>query len=93
MSTIHHRRWRHLRTQVIREEPTCRLQLEGCTTITTTADHIIPRSQRPELTLVRSNCRGACESCNLRRGNRDLDKMRADEARKTGPPPALGFFS
>lgn len=70
------RAWRKLRDQVVREEPTCRLRFPGiCTTLSTTADHIIPVTVRPELTLVRSNCRGACRPCN--------------EARRTVPDQSL----
>jgi len=38
--------------------------------VSDSCDHIIPRSIRPDLVLVRSNCRGVCQSCNSRRGNR-----------------------
>lgn len=70
------RAWTRLRDQVIREEPTCRLRFPGiCTTISTTADHIIPVTTRPELALERTNCRGACRPCN--------------EARRTVPDSAL----
>lgn len=92
MTTVHHRAWRYLRDQVVREEPICWLQLPGCTTASTTADHVIPRSERPDLTMVRTNLRGACQSCNLKRGTKDANKILADEARKHQPPEALGFF-
>ncbi len=63
------RAWRRLRDRVVREEPVCRLQLPGvCTYWSTTADHIVPVAQRPDLALVRSNCRGACSACNWKRG-------------------------
>ncbi|ASW89586.1 HNH endonuclease [Mycobacterium marseillense] len=77
-------KWRKLRAQVLKEEPTCRLQLEGCTGVSTSADHIIPTSINPSLALVRSNLQGACKECNDRRGNRDLSPAE--------PPPALAFF-
>jgi 5-methylcytosine-specific restriction endonuclease McrA len=76
--------WRKLRAQVIQEEPTCRLRLPGCTGTSTTADHIIPRSQRPDLTLVRRNCQGACDHCNRKRSNAAIDALR--------PAPALRYF-
>jgi 5-methylcytosine-specific restriction endonuclease McrA len=64
------RAWTRLRDQVIGEEPTCRLRFPTiCTTISTTADHIIPVSSRPELALERTNCRGACRPCNEARRN------------------------
>lgn len=62
------RAWRRLRDQVIREEPTCRLQFPGiCTVVSTRADHIRSVDEAPELALVRSNCRGACDPCNRAR--------------------------
>jgi 5-methylcytosine-specific restriction endonuclease McrA len=66
---INTRAWRVLRNRVIREEPTCRLHLEGCSGLSETADHIIPRSQAPELTMLRSNLRGVCHACNRKRSD------------------------
>jgi 5-methylcytosine-specific restriction endonuclease McrA len=71
--------WRRLSNRVVREEPTCWLRLPGCTIRSTTADHIIPVSTRPELALVRTNCRGACRSCNSLR--RDLPTTQLAELR------------
>jgi 5-methylcytosine-specific restriction endonuclease McrA len=48
----------------------CWLQLDGCTTHATTADHVIPRSERPDLELDVDNGRPACLNCNRRRRNR-----------------------
>lgn len=48
----------------------CWLQYDGCTQIATTGDHVIPRSQRPDLELDVSNGRPACLKCNRRRRNR-----------------------
>lgn len=77
---------RKLRKQVLAEEPTCRLQLPGvCTGVSTTADHIIPQSQRPDLVLVRSNLQGACAPCNRKRSNNPIEAMR--------PAPALSYFT
>lgn len=74
----HTRAWRRLKDQVVREEPTCRLRFPGlCTVVSTTADHIIPVIERPELALERSNCRGACKPCN--------------EARRTIPDQMLNL--
>jgi 5-methylcytosine-specific restriction endonuclease McrA len=85
LSRIRHTEaWRRLSEQVRQEEPTCRLQLPGCTRLSETADHIIPVSVRPDLALVRSNCQGACQSCNRKRGNLPLSTYRE--------PQALGFF-
>jgi 5-methylcytosine-specific restriction endonuclease McrA len=65
----HTRAWRKLRDRVAVEEPTCRLGFPGiCTRDSTTADHIIPVSQRPDLAMMRENLRGACRPCNDARG-------------------------
>lgn len=84
----HTRAWRRLRDQVVREEPTCRLRFPGiCTTVSKTADHIIPVAERPELALVRSNCRGTCVPCNKARSSVP------DEALILGgESPALSIF-
>jgi 5-methylcytosine-specific restriction endonuclease McrA len=85
--------WRLLALRVVKEEPTCWLRLPGCTYRSTTADHIIPVSVRPELALVRTDCRGACHSCNtLTRGTpvTQLAELRAQlEARPMTRQEAL----
>lgn len=53
----------------------CVLQLEGCTGVATTGDHVIPRSKRLDLQYVVSNGRPACLPCNQRRGTRDLSDV------------------
>jgi 5-methylcytosine-specific restriction endonuclease McrA len=85
----HTRAWRALRDRVVREEPICRLQIAGvCTRVSTTGDHIITIHQRPDLALVRTNVRGACEPCNRTRGQMpDSAIARADHV-----PPALSIF-
>lgn len=93
MTTIHHRSWRKLRDRVVSEEPRCWLQLPGCTGTSTTADHVIPRSLRPDLTMVRSNLRGACEGCNIRRGNKSAADIQRRAQRAKDGPPALRFFT
>lgn len=89
-------RWQKLRLQVIKEEPLCRLRLSCCTRWSTTADHIIPVSHRPDLKYMRGNLRGSCQPCNLRRKNRPLSEVRAEDRllRKpaVSPPAALEFF-
>lgn len=67
--------WKRLRRRVVAEEPVCWLQLPGCTTVSTVADHVKPVSTHPELALIRSNVRGACESCNKKRGGFPADRM------------------
>lgn len=89
--TIHHRRWRTLRARVIREEPNCWLQLPGCTGVSNTVDHVIPRSVRPDLTMTRSNLRGACSRCNYSRGNKSIATLHRRQPPRT-PARALSFF-
>lgn len=77
----HTRAWRKLRDRVVREEPTCRLQIPGvCTHISTTGAHVKPVSTHPELALVRANVRGACGPCNQATGTLPLEAIRTDEA-------------
>ncbi|NGZ99410.1 HNH endonuclease [Nocardioides sp. W3-2-3] len=75
------RQWVKLRDQVVAEEPECRLRLPGCTITSTTADHIQPFKTHPQLALVRSNLRGACETCNKKRGTK-ADEQAADRPRQ-----------
>lgn len=68
--------WKRLRRRVVAEEPVCWLKLPGCTTGSTVADHVQPVATHPELALMRSNLRGACASCNRKRGGFPLERMR-----------------
>lgn len=77
------RAWRVLRDQVIREEPHCWLRLDGCTTWSTTADHIIPVKYRPDLEMVRANLHGACAHCNYTRGAKTIAELNAPSTRRT----------
>src|SRR5688572_7567759 len=52
----------------------CWLQLEGCTQLATTGDHVIPRERAPWLQYVVANGRPACLHCNSARGDRDAPK-------------------
>lgn len=81
--------WRQLAIRVIGEEPACWLQLDGCTQISTTGDHVVPVSQRPDLGLVRSNVHGACAPCNRKRNNLSISEMRLGGQTK---PAALSVF-
>ena len=83
--------WKTLALQVVREEPICWLRLPGCTIRSTTADHIIPVSRRPDLLLVRANCRGACRSCNTRRHSLPVSQLPALRGRRHRAP-ALALF-
>lgn len=90
-----HRAFRKLTVQVCREEPLCWLRLPGCTLKSTTADHLVPYSKRPDLGMVRGNLRGACRSCNMRRKDTPLWKLaelRAKLIREAQRPRALDFF-
>lgn len=85
----HTRAWRKLRDQVVDEEPTCRLRFPGvCTLVSTTADHIKPVVDHPELALERSNCRGACAPCNEARRNVPNESLNLGAGRS----PALSIF-
>lgn len=48
----------------------CWLNLPGCTVVATSADHVIPRSERLDLQYVVSNGRPACLHCNQKRGKK-----------------------
>ena len=81
------RAWRKLMAQVVAEEPTCWLRLPGvCTVASTTADHVIPWTKRPDLGMERSNLRGACRPCNECRKDRPVSALRRVA------PEALRFF-
>lgn len=85
----HTRAWRNLRDRVVSEEPTCRLRFPDiCTTVSTTADHIEPVEQRPELALERTNLRGACRPCNRARGTTPNAALRLGDT----PTDALTIF-
>jgi len=90
--------WRRLAKQVCAEQPICWLRLTGCTIRSTTGDHVIPISARPDLALVRSNVRGACRHCNNKRGHlppelaREMYGTADTETANPAKPRALGIF-
>lgn len=92
--------WRRLRDQVVAEEPRCWLRLPGCMVQSTRADHVIPYADRPDLVMERSNLRGACDSCNRRRGNLpveslvigSVDVVAEHQAEPQPTAPVLGIF-
>lgn len=91
------RAWQRLAAQVIKEEPICWLRLDGCTIRSTTGDHIITASARPDLALVRSNIRGACRHCNNKRGHLPAELARemygtTTPAADQPKPQALSIF-
>lgn len=89
----HTRAWRTLRDSVVREEPLCWLRLPGiCTQVSTTADHVIPVTERPDLALDRTNLHGSCRPCNDRRGNLPLEALNRDAPSRDVKPSALSIF-
>lgn len=83
----------------------CWLRLDGCTHRSTTMDHMVPLHVDHTQALVRSNCRGACHSCNSWRARRSLRQTAILRTRKrptstvgkhvkpsTSVKPALRFF-
>lgn len=70
------RPWRELRARVLVEEPYCMIRGPKCTRWSTTVDHVIPLSVRPDLAHVRSNLRGACGPCNYGLGARLVNAKR-----------------
>ena len=83
--------WKTLARQVVRDEPLCWLRLPGCTIRSTSADHIVPLTVAPQLALVRSNCRGACRSCNTKRHSLPVSQLPALRGRRHRAP-ALALF-
>lgn len=59
------RPWRRLRLLVLARDPVCTICWQAPST---TADHVIPLSVRPDLAHVPSNLRGSCGPCNYSRG-------------------------
>ena len=68
------RRWRTVRARVLKRDPLCLLVLPGCTTISTTADHILPVARGGDLYDM-DNLRGACASCNRAKSDRLDDEL------------------
>ncbi len=56
------------RLVIERDGGRCQLRLAGCTTVATTADHIVPRSKGG--TSAMGNLRASCRHCNAARGDR-----------------------
>ena len=76
------RPWRRLREQVLRRDPYCTIRGPKCTGLSTTVDHVIPLSQRPDLGHDPANLRGACAACNYAGG------ARLTNGRRGGGAPA-----
>lgn len=86
---LHTRAWRRLAQQTIRRQPLCQLRLPGCTQYSTTADHIIPVAQRPDLALNPANTQGACKHCNYSRGRTPITHLNTHNRTSK----AAGFFN
>jgi len=68
------KKWKELRAQVLKEEPTC----HWCRRRPATqADHIIELDRAPELAYERSNIVGSCQPCNSKRGSTYQAKKQA----------------
>lgn len=77
------RAWRVLRARVLNRNPLCAQCLErGIRVLATCVDHILPVRLRPDLSLVESNLRSCCVSCNRRNSDKDYGKQTS--APKTG---------
>lgn len=75
------RRWRTVRARVLKRDPICLLGLPGCTTISTTADHILPVARGGALYDL-DNLRGACFPCNRQKSDRLDTELEAPSARE-----------
>jgi hypothetical protein len=72
------RAWRALARTTVRTHPVCHIRVPGgCTTRSTTADHIIPAAHRPDLFMAPSNVAGACKPCNDWRRDLPMPEVRA----------------
>lgn len=76
--------WLILRKLVLaRDGYRCQLQLPGCKTTATQVDHIVGLAQGGE-PWNPTNCRAACKSCNVAKGN--ADNPRGQPWRRTRTP-------
>ncbi len=71
------RPWRRIREQVLRRDPYCTIRGPKCTGISTTVDHIIPLSVRPDLAHEMTNLRGACAADNYAGGARITNAIKS----------------
>lgn len=89
--------WGRLRAEVIaRDGGLCRLNLDGCTKIATTADHIVGRAAARRMGWSQeridhpSNLQGACKNCNeVKRQQQAIDGRPASRRRPTENHPGL----
>ena len=74
------------------EQPSCWLQLDGCTRVATTGDHVLPRRDRPDLMYVVANGRPACLSCNSKRQGTPTHRLHLLGGRVASTIDATAFF-
>jgi 5-methylcytosine-specific restriction protein A len=66
---------RPVRAAILRRDPHCRIRLEGCTTVSTEADHVVPTSEGGSHSV--GNGQGACASCHAKRTQQQAARARA----------------
>lgn len=71
---------RTLRARVLAEHPVCYLNYDGCTTVATEDDHIVPLSQGGSDHL--SNHAGACHPCHRVKSQREAAQAHAHISEK-----------
>lgn len=64
------RPWRRIRAEVLARDPFCTIRGPKCTGLSTTVDHIVPLSVRPDLAHDLNNLRGSCAADNCAGGAR-----------------------
>ena len=65
--------WARMVSYVKNRDPQCKLQLEGCTGKSETADHIIPVKDGGKN--LPNNLQGTCQACNKKRGDKPLEEI------------------
>ena len=70
------RRWMTLRRSILRDEPLCRLRLEGCEHFASEVDHILPLSLGGHAT-DRDNLQPVCHACHVRKTQFDVGNASA----------------
>jgi 5-methylcytosine-specific restriction endonuclease McrA len=88
----HGRPWRRIRALILKRDPYCTIRGPKCKHYSTTVDHIIPLSVRPDLAHEMTNLRGACGPCNYAGGAR-ITNARARAARPPAPRDWFGESS
>ncbi|SEP02872.1 HNH endonuclease [Trujillonella endophytica] len=79
----HGRPWRRIRAEVLARDPYCTIRGPKCTGWSTTVDHIIPLSVRPDLAHDLTNLRGTCAADNYAGGARITNAKKRTAGRVT----------